>query len=80
MINPPPTRIRVPCAPADVGPAPGPPRQNPGQEPYAADQHTNITVIDVPDGQHSLHILDHTDQSRAALAEAIDWVARTTRG
>jgi acetyl esterase/lipase len=30
-----------------------------------------IDVIDVPDGQHSFDILDHTDGSRAAVTEAM---------
>jgi acetyl esterase/lipase len=30
-----------------------------------------IDVIDVPDGQHSFDILDHTDSSRAAVTEAM---------
>jgi dienelactone hydrolase len=35
-----------------------------------------IDVIDVPAGQHSFDIADHTDESRAAVRRAVDWVRR----
>jgi acetyl esterase/lipase len=38
----------------------------------AAERHqVAIDVIDVPDGQHSFDMLDHTDSSRAAVTEAM---------
>ena len=38
----------------------------------SAERHeVAIDVIDVPDGQHSFDILDHTDSSRAAVSEAM---------
>jgi acetyl esterase/lipase len=33
-----------------------------------------IDVIDVPDGQHSFDMLDHTETSRAAVNHAMDWI------
>ncbi|MFB9361612.1 alpha/beta hydrolase [Actinoplanes nipponensis] len=33
-----------------------------------------VEVIDVPDGQHSFDIADHTEQSRAAVRRAVAWV------
>ncbi|MFC3960952.1 hypothetical protein [Nocardia jiangsuensis] len=35
-----------------------------------------IEVIDVPNGQHSFDVLDHTDESRAAVERAVRWVGR----
>jgi acetyl esterase/lipase len=38
----------------------------------AAERHqVAVDVIDVPDGQHSFDMLDHTDSSRAAVTEAM---------
>jgi acetyl esterase/lipase len=38
----------------------------------AAERHqVAIDVIDLPDGQHSFDMLDHTDSSRAAVTEAM---------
>ncbi|GIF07352.1 dienelactone hydrolase family protein [Actinoplanes siamensis] len=34
----------------------------------------NLTIVDVPEGQHSFDIKDDTDESRAALTRAIDLV------
>jgi dienelactone hydrolase len=36
-----------------------------------------IDVIDVPDGQHSFDMLDHTDSSRAAVTDAMTRVTAT---
>jgi len=33
-----------------------------------------VQVVDVPDGQHAFDVLDHTEQSRAAVVEAVDLV------
>jgi acetyl esterase/lipase len=38
-----------------------------------------IDVIDVPDGQHSFDMLDHTDSSRAAVTEAMNWATAVLR-
>jgi acetyl esterase/lipase len=43
----------------------------------AADNRIAVDVIDVPDGQHSFDVLDHTEQSRDAVTKAISWVADT---
>lgn len=40
----------------------------------ARDCGANLKVIDVPDGQHGFDQLDHTDQSRAAVEQALDSV------
>lgn len=37
---------------------------------------TAVRVIDVPDGRHGFDALDHTEQSRQAVLEATDLVAR----
>jgi len=38
----------------------------------SAERHqVAVDVIDVPDGQHSFDMLDHTDSSRAAVTEAL---------
>ena len=34
----------------------------------------DVEIIDVPDGQHSFDIADHTDESRAAVRRAVAWV------
>jgi hypothetical protein len=31
-------------------------------------------IIDVPDGQHGFHMLDHSDESRRAVTEALEVV------
>jgi dienelactone hydrolase len=36
----------------------------------------DVEVIDVPDGQHSFDIADHTDESRAAVRQAVEWVRK----
>ncbi len=35
---------------------------------------SDVEVIDVPEGQHSFDIADHTDESRAAVRRAVEWV------
>jgi acetyl esterase/lipase len=35
---------------------------------------TAVQLIDVPDGQHGFDVLDHTEQSRRAVREAVDFV------
>lgn len=42
----------------------------------AGDAGVRVEVIDVPDGQHGFDMLDHTDESRRAVEQAADWVAR----
>jgi dienelactone hydrolase len=37
----------------------------------ATDSGTDVAVVDVPDGQHGFDALDHTDQSRKAVREAM---------
>ncbi|WP_112243233.1 nuclear transport factor 2 family protein [Kribbella monticola] len=32
-----------------------------------------LDIIDVPKGQHGFDMLDHTDESRAAVTKALDW-------
>ncbi|ONH29507.1 hypothetical protein BL253_16720 [Pseudofrankia asymbiotica] len=39
-----------------------------------------LHVIEVPGGQHGFDSLDHTDESRAAVTEAMTWVSETLRG
>lgn len=39
----------------------------------------DLTVIDVPEGHHAFDILDHNDGSRAAVTQAMTWVAETLR-
>lgn len=42
----------------------------------ASEAHrVSLTVIDVPDGQHGFDMLDHNDDSRRAVGEALSWVA-----
>jgi acetyl esterase/lipase len=44
----------------------------------SAERHqVAIEVIDVPDGQHSFDMLDHTQTARAAVNRAMDWIAAT---
>jgi acetyl esterase/lipase len=38
-----------------------------------------LKVIEVPNGQHSFDSLDHTEESRAAVAQAMTWVAGALR-
>ncbi len=38
-----------------------------------------LEIIDVPNGQHSFDLLDHTDESREAVERAVDTVLATTR-
>jgi acetyl esterase/lipase len=42
----------------------------------AAARGAAVEVVDVPDGRHSFDILDHTEQSRAAVEHAMAWVRR----
>jgi dienelactone hydrolase len=35
-----------------------------------------IDVVDVPDGRHSFDVVDHTDASRAAVRQAVEWVCK----
>jgi dienelactone hydrolase len=46
----------------------------------AADAGANLEIIDVPDGHHGFDMLDHTDQSKAAVERALDWVTSRLRG
>ena len=39
-----------------------------------------VRVVDVPDGRHGFDVLDHTDESRRAVLEAVDLVAGFLRG
>jgi hypothetical protein len=39
-----------------------------------------LTVIEVPEGQHSFDILDHTDESRKAVEQAFNAVLATITG
>jgi len=41
----------------------------------AKDSNTDVQVIEVPDGRHGFDVLDHTDQSRDAVNEAMTTVA-----
>ncbi|GAB3880136.1 hypothetical protein GCM10029964_033850 [Kibdelosporangium lantanae] len=45
----------------------------------ASATETAVHVIDVPDGQHGFDALDHTDQSREAVTEAVDLVVELLR-
>ncbi|UGT62698.1 alpha/beta hydrolase [Nocardia asteroides] len=46
----------------------------------AAERHgIGVEVIDVPNGQHSFDILDHTDESRTAVERAALWVGESLR-
>ena len=36
-----------------------------------------VQTIDVPQGQHSFDVVDHTEGSRAAVRQAVEWVRRT---
>jgi acetyl esterase/lipase len=42
-------------------------------------RHAELTIIDVPEGQHSFDILDHNESSRAAVSQAMTWVAAALR-
>jgi acetyl esterase/lipase len=37
-------------------------------------QHTSLEIIDVPNGQHGFDTLDHIDESRHAVCQALSWV------
>jgi hypothetical protein len=39
-----------------------------------------VRVIDVPNGHHAFDCTDDTDESRAAIGEALDAVLRHMRG
>jgi dienelactone hydrolase len=45
----------------------------------AEQSRAGLTVIDVPEGQHAFDILDHNEGSRAAVRQAMDWVAKALR-
>lgn len=45
----------------------------------AEKRHADLTVLDVPGGQHSFDILDHNESSRAAVRQAMSWVATALR-
>jgi dienelactone hydrolase len=45
----------------------------------ASDARVNLEIIDVPDGHHGFDIVDHTDQSKAAVERALDWVTSRLR-
>lgn len=34
----------------------------------------NLEIIDVPNGRHGFDLLDHTDESRSAVTQALNWV------
>jgi hypothetical protein len=38
-----------------------------------------LTVIDVPEGQHSFDTLDHNETSRSAVRQAMAWVVTALR-
>jgi hypothetical protein len=42
-------------------------------------QNRHLEVIDVPEGQHSFDMLDHTGDSRTAVSQAMTWVTETLR-
>ncbi|MGH3600115.1 MAG: alpha/beta hydrolase [Pseudonocardiaceae bacterium] len=37
-------------------------------------QHTSLEIIDVANGQHGFDTLDHTDEARRAVWQALSWV------
>lgn len=41
--------------------------------------HVGVEVLDVPDGQHGFDMLDHTENSRAAVSQAMTWVVTALR-
>ncbi len=46
----------------------------------SADAGASLEIIDVPDGRHAFDMVDHAEQSRAAVERAIDWVGSRLRG
>jgi acetyl esterase/lipase len=42
-------------------------------------QGASLDVIDVADGQHGFDTLDHTDDCRRAVCQALSWVANALR-
>jgi hypothetical protein len=36
-----------------------------------------LTIVEVPDGRHGFDMLDHTDESREAVAQAFNAVLAT---
>jgi dienelactone hydrolase len=88
VVTPLPGMVAAPgfAAPAEaVGPG-APPllvtrvgREHPG---FAAGVETFLTragdveLIEVPNGQHSFDIADHTEESRAAVRQAVEWVRK----
>jgi dienelactone hydrolase len=54
-------------------------REHPAFAAGVADFLTNAAdaeIIEVPEGQHSFDIADHTDESRAAVRAAVEWVGK----
>jgi acetyl esterase/lipase len=45
----------------------------------AARVGAHLDIVDVPSGHHAFDVLDDTDESRSALATAIDWVVAHVR-
>jgi dienelactone hydrolase len=45
----------------------------------AAEAGANLEIIDLPDGHHGFDMVDHTDQSKAAVERALDWVTSRLR-
>jgi dienelactone hydrolase len=41
--------------------------------------HAQLTVIDVPEGQHAFDCLDHDESSRTAVRQAMTWVVTALR-
>jgi acetyl esterase/lipase len=46
----------------------------------AAAAGVGVELIEVPEGHHSFDIVDHTDESRAAVREAVEWVCKRQAG
>jgi acetyl esterase/lipase len=40
----------------------------------ATDARVSLEIVDVPNGRHGFDMLDHTDESRAAVERAVSWV------
>jgi dienelactone hydrolase len=45
----------------------------------ASDAGADLEIIDVPDGHHGFDMVDHTDQSKAAVERALGWVTSRLR-
>lgn len=46
----------------------------------AAETGTAVRIIDVPNGRHGFDMLDHTEESREAVLDAMSWVATAVLG